>query len=211
MLAQAGVPVENIKKILDGHYEVWDDGAVYWEDYFPGKGKLAMELLGPVYEYPFGLASVPSDVELSHMVNKAFPVERGPLCKWHNISFVKPQQFMRDHFRFRWLDEYTTPSQKKVFDGGFPWQPVESSLRDSGRFEFQVYNDILSRELRVRLWKSLENTLGNIWAAINGQANRNVADPWIIRDLWMFGNCLPAGFNSGYTDTFLFILTRRDA
>lgn len=210
LLAQAGVPADAVKRILDGHYDLWDDETVFWEEHIHGQGKLAMQLLRPAYDYPFGLASRPWDTDLTYMVRKAFPQERGPLPRMYHVSLVTPPQIEESGRNFKWLDEYSAPSGvSPLLEEVFPWGPAEVKLRDSGRFEFQVYSDTLPKWLRERLWVSFTRTLKNLWVHLNGTAASSVADPWLIRDMWNLGNCLPVGFNPGSSYTFTFLDTRQ--
>ncbi len=210
LLAQAGVPSHAVKRILDGHYDLWDEETVFWEDRFPEKGKRIMQLLRPIYASPSGLTSVPSDTTLTYMVRKGFsPAPPGPLPRPRVINLVKPSQFKDMRITPKWMDECLEFAGKaSLIDEAFPWAPVESKLRASGFFEFAVYGSALSGELRERLWRSFTNTLRSLWMHLDEVATSPlIADPWAIRDMWTLGNCLPIGF-SGSTDAFIFLLCR---
>jgi hypothetical protein len=211
LLAQAKVPVGHIQKILNGQYDLWDDDTVFWDDRFPGKGKLVMQLLRPVYDAPCGLTSVPSDTMLAYVVGKAFPpLPRGPLPRMRGIALLTLSQFKQERREPKWLDEFLDPGgTAKGIDNVFPWAPVESRLRASGFYEFEAYGDVLPGDLRERLWTSVTHTLRSLWMHIDGIApSPSISNPWLIRDMWTLGNCLPIGF-SGSTDSFFFLLPRR--
>jgi hypothetical protein len=205
------VPSEAVDRILNGYYDLWDKNTVYWEERCPEKGKRIMELLGPAYDFPFGHTSIPSDMDLTHMAHKAFPqAAPGPLPRMHNASLMTSSQLGEFKGMIKWLDEYTAPSCKLLpLDDEFPWGPAEAELRKSGRFEFQVYSDILPDEKRLRLWESFTNTLRYLWTHIDGTNIPSIVDPWLIRDMWTQGNCLPIGFSLGSSHSFIFLVTHR--
>jgi hypothetical protein len=214
LLAEAGIPVDAIRRILDGQYDLWDDETVFWDQRFPGRGKEVMAFLRSAYDLTLDQESEPSVSELTYMVREAFPRPNpGPIVQMYQVELLTPEVLEERQGSYKWLGDALTPrGQAPVppLDSVFPWGPAEAALRASYRFQFGTLRHILSAELRRQLWYSFTRTLRSVWSHMNGRTHSYIINPILVRDLWTRGNCLPVGFGSRFNHvSFAFVDVRQ--
>jgi hypothetical protein len=210
LLLQAGVPKEHVPKILAGYYTVWDDETVYWEGKYPGNGGLAMRILRPAYELDVHLTGSPDPIH-GVLINRAIPAPCIPLRKGHTVSYLTPAE-LNGTRSVEWLDEVLLKkSALPDMEEAFPWGPVEVEMKSSGRFGFQQgLAELVRDEPRFRLWRSFECTLRVLWAHLTGiLANKSLADPWAMLNLWTLGNALPVGFSKDFSRDFVMLVGKK--
>ncbi|MBD3251822.1 hypothetical protein GF380_05235 [Candidatus Uhrbacteria bacterium] len=208
LLAQAGVPVAHIRRVLDGHYDLWDEQTVYWDDQCPGLGRALMEFLRPVYEPAIPRRRNPEFELILAQTRAGFaPPYISPTNRTYSIELVSAKRVHEELIsRYEWLDERIRPMDTNVpVPPTFPFGPVKQRLKDAELDEFGQFRERLPEIVRLRLWKSYIQCLIHLWRIARGSKAMNVRNPQMLRDLWLHQNCLPVGFTRGQPNVLTFI------